>query len=96
MDLKWLVLALDLSGTFVFALSGAVAGVRRRLDLFGVLVLSFVAASSGGIARDLLIGAVPPSSIRDWRYLGVSLLARHRHFRVGTMDRAPAQSRPSV
>lgn len=75
MDLKLLVLALDLSGTFVFALSGAIAATRRRLDLFGVLVLSFVAASSGGIARDLLIGAVPPSSIRDWRYLGVSLLA---------------------
>ena len=75
MDLKMLVLVLDLSGTFVFALSGATAGVRRRLDLFGVLVLSFVAANSGGIVRDLLIGAVPPSSIRDWRYLGVSLLA---------------------
>jgi uncharacterized membrane protein YeiH len=74
-DLKMLVLVLDLSGTFVFALSGATAGVRRRLDLFGVLVLSFVAANSGGILRDLLIGAVPPSSIRDWRYLGVSLLA---------------------
>ena len=70
-----LVLVLDLSGTFVFALSGATAGVRRRLDLFGVLVLSFVAANSGGIVRDLLIGAVPPSSIRDWRYLGVSVLA---------------------
>jgi len=70
-----LLLVLDLAGTFVFALSGATAGVRRRLDLFGVLVLSFVAANSGGIARDLLIGAVPPSAIRDWRYLAASLLA---------------------
>ncbi|HEU4664868.1 MAG TPA: trimeric intracellular cation channel family protein [Dokdonella sp.] len=70
-----LVLSLDLAGTFVFALSGATAGVRRRLDLFGVLVLSFVAANSGGIARDLLIGAVPPASISDWRYLGASVLA---------------------
>jgi uncharacterized membrane protein YeiH len=52
-----------------------VAGVRRRLDLFGVLVLSFVAANSGGIVRDVLIGATPPSAIRDWRYLAVSLLA---------------------
>lgn len=75
MNLKLLVLALDLLGTFVFALSGATAGVRRRLDLFGVLVLSFVAANSGGILRDLLIGAVPPASISDWRYLGVSVLA---------------------
>jgi uncharacterized membrane protein YeiH len=73
--IKTLVLTLDLLGTFVFALSGAVAGVRRRLDLFGVLVLSFVAANSGGIVRDVLIGATPPSAIRDWRYLAVSLLA---------------------
>jgi uncharacterized membrane protein YeiH len=70
-----LVLVLDLVGTFVFALSGATAGVRRRLDLFGVLVLSFAAANSGGIVRDLLIGAVPPAAISDWRYLAVSLSA---------------------
>jgi uncharacterized membrane protein YeiH len=69
------VLTLDLLGTFVFALSGAVAGVRRRLDVFGVLVLSFVAANSGGIVRDLLIGATPPAAIRDLRYVAVSLLA---------------------
>ena len=69
------LLVLDLIGTFVFALSGAVAGVRERLDLFGVLVLSFAAASAGGIMRDLLIGAVPPAAISDWRYLLVSMLA---------------------
>lgn len=69
------LLVLDLVGTFVFALSGAVAGVKERLDLFGVLVLSFAAASAGGIMRDVLIGAVPPEAISDWRYLGVSLLA---------------------
>ena len=70
-----LLLTLDLVGTFVFALSGAFAGVKRRLDLFGVLVLSFVAGNAGGITRDLLIGATPPAAISDWRYLAVSLLA---------------------
>jgi uncharacterized membrane protein YeiH len=69
------LLTLDLIGTFVFALSGAVAGVRQRLDIFGVLVLSFAAASAGGIMRDLLIGSVPPVALRDWRYLAASLLA---------------------
>ncbi len=73
--IKTLVLTLDLVGTFVFALSGATAGARRRLDIFGVLVLSFVAANSGGIVRDLLIGATPPAAISDWRYLAVSLMA---------------------
>lgn len=70
-----LPIVLDLAGTFVFALSGALAGARRELDLFGVLVLSFAAGNSGGITRDLLIGAVPPGAVGDWRYLGVSLLA---------------------
>ena len=65
---------LDLIGTFVFALSGAVVGVKRRLDIFGVLVLSFAAASAGGIMRDLLIDAVPPAAIRDWRYMGAAVL----------------------
>jgi uncharacterized membrane protein YeiH len=73
--MKTLVLVIDLAGTFVFALSGGLAGVERRLDLFGVLVLSFAAGSFGGIARDLLIGAVPPASISDWRYLATSLVA---------------------
>ncbi|MGN2250220.1 trimeric intracellular cation channel family protein [Frateuria edaphi] len=73
--LHTLLLVLDLFGTFVFALSGALVAVRRGLDLFGVLVLSFAASSAGGITRDLLIGATPPAAIEDWRYLGVSLLA---------------------
>jgi uncharacterized membrane protein YeiH len=67
--------AFDLGGTLVFALSGATAGVKHRLDLFGVLVLAFAAGNSGGIARDVLIGAAPPMAIRDWRYIAVSLLA---------------------
>jgi uncharacterized membrane protein YeiH len=66
---------LDLGGTFVFALSGGAAGVKHRLDLFGVLVLSFVAANFGGITRDVLIGAIPPAAISDWRYIAVSILA---------------------
>ena len=66
---------LDLAGTFVFDLSGAIAGVKRKLDLFGVLVLSFVAANTGGITRDILIRAVPPGAIDDWRYLAVPLAA---------------------
>jgi uncharacterized membrane protein YeiH len=51
------------------------AGVKHRLDLFGVLVLSFAAANTGGITRDLLIGSVPPGAVSDWHYLGVSVLA---------------------
>ena len=66
---------LDLGGTFVFAISGAVAAVNSRLDIFGILVVSFVTGNLGGITRDLLIGAVPPAALTDGRYLLVSVLA---------------------
>lgn len=70
-----LLRAFDLFGTFVFAISGALAAAKHRLDLFGVLVLSFAAATFGGIARDVVIGAVPPASIQDWQYAAVSIAA---------------------
>ena len=70
-----LLLTLDILGTFVFAVSGAAAGVKKRLDVFGVCVLAFVAATAGGMIRDVLIGAIPPAAITDWRYLTTSLAA---------------------
>ena len=70
-----LLVTLDLIGTFVFALSGAAAGVKNKLDVFGVGVLAFVAGNAGGVTRDVLIGAVPPAAINDWRYVAVSLVA---------------------
>lgn len=66
--------ALDLAGTFAFAVSGAVAARRAGLDLFGILALAFITACGGGIARDLLIGALPPASLANPTVLGVSLL----------------------
>ena len=78
-----LVLVLDLCGTFVFALSGGLLGVKQGFDVFGVLVLSFAAANFGGITRDLLIGAVPPPGISDWRYIVVPALAGFAIFAWG-------------
>ena len=66
---------LDLLGTFVFALSGGTRAVERRLDLFGVIFLAFVAAASGGIIRDLLIGAAPPAAIATWHYSAIAAIA---------------------
>ena len=64
-----LLLVLNLVGTFVFGLSGGIAGVRKQLDLFGAIVLAVVVGIAGGIIRDVLIG-IPPQTFRDWRYLG--------------------------
>ena len=66
-----LLLVLNLAGTFVFGLSGGLAAVRAKLDLFGVVVLAIAVGLAGGITRDVLIG-VPPATFRDWRYLAVA------------------------
>lgn len=64
-----LVMVLDLLGVFAFALSGALVGVRKKFDIFGVLVLAGATGLGGGIIRDLMIGAVPPAALTDWWYL---------------------------
>ncbi len=63
-----LLFAADMAGTLLFAIEGAEVAITGNLDLLGVMVLAFSTALAGGIFRDLLIGAIPPSSLRDWRY----------------------------
>ncbi len=70
-----MLLILNLIGTFVFGLSGAMLAVRKRLDLFGVLVLAAATALGGGITRDILLGRTPPATLGDWRYLTVAACA---------------------
>ena len=68
-----LLLVLDLVGTFAFALNGALTAVRSvRLDIVGVIALATITAIGGGILRDLVLGAVPPATFSDWRYLTVA------------------------
>jgi uncharacterized membrane protein YeiH len=82
---------LDLAGIFVFAISGALVGVRRGFDIFGVLVLAGATGLGGGFLRDVLIGAVPPAALTDWRYLAAPVVAGlvtfAFHPAVGRMER---------
>ena len=97
--MDFILVILDLVGTFVFALSGALVGVRHRLDLFGVLVLSFVAAIGGGVMRDTMIGATPPAALQDWRYVAIAIAAGLLTFwRAGDIERwrNPVQSIDAV
>ena len=64
-----LLLALELGGIFVFAISGGLVAVRKHLDIFGVVVLAGATGLGGGFLRDVLIGATPPTALDDWRYL---------------------------
>ena len=85
-----LVLGLDLAGTVLFSVQGADMAIHGRLDLLGVAVVAFVSALGGGILRDLLIGAVPPAGIQDWRYPTVAFAAAMVTFVVNVVaPRAP-------
>jgi uncharacterized membrane protein YeiH len=68
-----LLLVLDLTGTFAFALNGALTALRAtRLDIVGIVTLGMVTALGGGIIRDVLIDSLPPATFSDWRYLAVA------------------------
>src|ERR687885_1996957 len=68
-----LLLALDLAGTFAFAVNGALTALRlARLDIVGVVTLGVITAIGGGVIRDVLIDSLPPATFSDWRYLAVA------------------------
>ena len=71
-----LLLVLDLLGTFAFALNGAMTAIRTaHVDIVGVLTLGAITAVGGGIIRDVLLGALPPATFQDWRFLAVATAA---------------------
>lgn len=74
MSATTLLLVLDLVGIAVFGVSGALAGVDKNLDLFGVLFLSVATALGGGFMRDALIGSTPAAALTDGRYLLVPVV----------------------
>lgn len=67
------VLAMEIMGTVAFSLSGSMTGMKRRMDLFGVIVLGLVTAVGGGIIRDLVLGITPPATFRNPVYAAVSV-----------------------
>ena len=86
-----MLLTLDLVGIFVFAISGGLVAVRNQLDIVGVVVLAMATGLGGGVVRDVVIGAVPPPGVADWRYLLVpvvgGLVTFWWHPAVGRMER---------
>ncbi|WP_138466707.1 trimeric intracellular cation channel family protein [Poseidonocella sp. HB161398] len=83
---------LDILGTFAFGLSGATVAIRKELDLFGILVLAAAVGVAGGTMRDILLGDLPPESLRDTRLLLVACSAGLAAFFLGS--RLEALKRP--
>ncbi|MDU4962143.1 MAG: trimeric intracellular cation channel family protein [Sporomusaceae bacterium] len=65
----------EIMGIVAFAVSGALTGIRNRLDIFGVLVLAVITAIGGGIMRDVIIGNTPPLTFRDPTFFMISCAA---------------------
>ncbi|MFT3663269.1 MAG: TRIC cation channel family protein [Gordonia sp. (in: high G+C Gram-positive bacteria)] len=65
----------ELAGVFAFAASGALAAVRRNLDITGILLLAVATALGGGVIRDLIIGNTPPAAFIHMEYLGTAVAA---------------------
>lgn len=59
----------EILGTIAFATSGAMVAINKKVDIFGVLVLSAITALGGGCIRDVLIGSLPPRMFSDYRYV---------------------------
>lgn len=96
MDIIWYIF--DMIGTIAFAVSGALVGASRKMDIFGMTVLALATAIGGGIVRDVLLGYFPPNSLRNIVYVTVVLVvtvivfliynSRYRKHAMGPRSRA--------
>lgn len=73
MDL--IIMIIEQIGIVAFAISGAITGIRKKMDLFGVVLLGIVTAVGGGVLRDVIIGETPPVAFRDPRYTVIACAA---------------------
>ena len=68
-------LILEIAGTISFAISGAMAAIEKRVDLFGVIFLGITTSLAGGIIRDVVIGRVPPAAFSDYKYMTIAIIS---------------------
>jgi uncharacterized membrane protein YeiH len=88
-NMNFLIHLFDLFGTAVFAITGALAAGRKRMDIFGVVVLGCVTALGGGTLRDVILGRYPVFWISDRFYLAVSAVAAFATFLVSRRFKLP-------
>ena len=76
MDIQGIITyIMEMLGTIAFAASGAMVGIRKKMDIFGVCVLGFVTACGGGMVRDVILGITPPNVFRNTDYALVAVTA---------------------
>lgn len=80
MDTEFFMLITDIIGTVAFAVSGAIAGIRKKMDIFGVNILAILTATGGGIIRDLITGSTPPTAFKDPFFVIIAAIAANVTF----------------
>lgn len=86
------IFILELIGTIAFASSGALMGIRKNMDIFGINVLGITTAVGGGCIRDLILGIHPPKMFHNFTYVGTSILTSCLLFLVIYKNRALLES----
>ena len=71
---EWIVYITEILGTVAFSASGAMIGIQRRLDLFGIVFLSVITSFGGGILRDVVLGYFPPRMFYNFELLALAVL----------------------
>lgn len=74
MEYTTIIFILEIIGTIAFASSGAMVGIRKNMDIFGVLVLGITTAVGGGCIRDLILGIHPPKMFHNFSYVGSAIV----------------------
>ena len=69
---EWIILITEILGTIAFSASGAMIGIHRRLDLFGVIVISVITSFGGGTIRDVILGHFPPRMFYNFELLALA------------------------
>ena len=90
---SWIEFFIEIIGTVAFASSGALTGIHKNMDIFGVNVLGITTAIGGGIIRDIILGIHPPGTFRDPIYVLVSIVTATLLFIVVYYNRQLLESR---
>ena len=77
-----LLITFDLIGTIAFAISGAITGIKKRMDIFGVNILAIVTACGGGLLRDVVMGDFPPQMFINPFYVAVAFVVANIVFAI--------------
>ena len=70
---EWIIYITEILGTIAFSASGAIIGIQRRLDLFGIIFISVITSFGGGIIRDIVLGHFPPRMFYSFMLLALAV-----------------------